>query len=441
MKTRQPSLKRPLIAQYLISQLVALLSCFLVLIALLVRLDSGGLYTDQKLTSIIAKSIVRKDDGNLGLQITEDFETLKRDSPSMWFVASDAHGRRLSFGQVPPQYASLASSIGEFVDSDIRARDAPYILSTVIRRENSAAGELTILGHGKLTRLTYTLALAINVLAIPIFLVLALVSLIATPWVVRRALAGVSRIAQEAANIDVDSRGMRLSDDKVPKEIGPLVKAVNEALSRLDEGYERQQRFIASAAHELRTPIAVLRAKLEMAPEAPAKLLSVSLARLSTLAEQLLDIHQLDQGLIERLDLSVLVRQTVADLAPLVIGAGKTIEVQIEQLASVNGSSGAIQRVITNLIQNAVEHGGQRVMIRVIGAVIEVEDDGPGIPLEERDRVFEPFHRLHPRLTGAGLGLNLVQLVMERHRGKVSIMEADNGGTIVRAEFPSANDF
>lgn len=441
MKTRQPSLKRPLIAQYLISQLLALLGCFLVLIAILVRLDSGGRYTDQTVTSVVAKSIVRQADGALVLQPTEDFEELRRDAPGMWFVAADTTGRSLSYGPVPAPYASLAASIGAFAHGDIRARAEPFDLSTVIRREKSAAGQLTILGHGRLTRLTYTLAMAMNVFALPIFLVLALVALIATPWIVRRALAGVSRIAQEAAHIDVDRRGIRLSADEVPKEIGPLVNAVNEALSRLDEGYERQHRFITSAAHELRTPVAVLRAKLEMAPEAPAKHLAVNLARLSTLAEQLLDVHQLDQGTMERVDLAALARLTVADLAPLVIEAGKTIEVERGSAVWISGSPGAIQRVITNLVQNAVEHGGPRVLVRVVGSVIEVEDDGPGIPPEERDRVFEAFHRLHPRSTGTGLGLNLVQIVMERHRGKVSIVEAAGGGTIFRAEFPQAASF
>lgn len=439
-KMRQPSLMRPLITQFLISQFIALLVCFLVMIALLIRVDSGGPFTDQRVSGVVARSIVRTSDGELKLLPSEEFNDFEREVPGLWFVAADANGRILSHGKVPIEYASLANSLNSFAHGDVRAREAPYELSTVIRREKSAAGDLTILGHGKITRLSYTVALAINLLALPVFAVLAIISFILTPWVVRKALAGVSRIAKEAEGIDVDRRGVRLSAQMVPKEIGPLVKAVNEALRRLDEGYERQRRFIASAAHELRTPIAVLRAKIETAPEAPARQLSINLARLSTLAEQLLDIHQLAQGPVEKLDLAALARQTAAELAPLVIGAGKSIEVKVDQPSWITGSPGAIQRVITNLVQNALEHGGEHVILSVAGTAIEVEDDGPGIPVEERDRVFEPFHRLHPRSYGSGLGLNLVQLVMEQHRGKVVIVEVDNGGTLVRAEFPKAAD-
>lgn len=111
--------------------------------------------------------------------------------------------------------------------------------------------------------------MASNVAFIPIFLLLALTSLIVTPWIVRRSLAGVARIAQEAEQIDTDRLGRQLSEEHVPAKIAPLVRAVNDALQRLDHGYERQRRFIASAAHELRTPIAILRVKVEAAAEPP----------------------------------------------------------------------------------------------------------------------------------------------------------------------------
>jgi signal transduction histidine kinase len=161
-------------------------------------------------------------------------------------------------------------------------------------------------------------------------------------------------------------------------------------------------------------------------------------ARLSNLAEQMLDIQRLDaEKTNERVDLGVLARRVAADLAPLLIASAHAIEVQIEDASSLRGDAGAIERAMTNLVQNAIEHGGHHVILRVTGSGFEVEDDGPGIPFEERDRVFEPFHRLRPRSTGSGLGLNLVQQIIERHDGRVSILSAPGGGTIVRAEFGS----
>jgi signal transduction histidine kinase len=188
-------------------------------------------------------------------------------------------------------------------------------------------------------------------------------------------------LAREAEQIDVDRRGRRLSEDRLPEEIAPLVLAVNAALERLDEGYERQRRFIASAAHELRTPIAILRAKVEAAQEPGPRRLGVDVDRLGALAEQLLDFQRLDsERALEPLDLPSLVRRVAADLAPLLIASDCTIEVSVERVAPLRGDEAAIARALTNLVHNAIEHGGRHVIVRVLGASFEVEDDGPGIP-------------------------------------------------------------
>jgi signal transduction histidine kinase len=153
------------------------------------------------------------------------------------------------------------------------------------------------------------------------------------------------------------------------------------------------------------------------------------------LAEQLLDLQRLDTDRTdEELDLAALVRRIVGDLAPLLIASDRTIEVQIESVRPCRGDASALERVVSNLVQNAIDHGGRHVTVRVIGSAFEVEDDGPGIPPEERERVFEPFHRLRPRSTGSGLGLNLVQQVVGRHGGRVTILGGAGGGTIVRVD-------
>jgi two-component system, OmpR family, sensor histidine kinase TctE len=140
----------------------------------------------------------------------------------------------------------------------------------------------------------------------------------------------------------------------------------------------------------------------------------------------------------KQIDPALLVRQVAADLAPLLIAADRDVEVVVEDAKSICGDAGAIERAITNLVQNAIQHGGRQLILRVLHSTIEVEDDGPGIPPDERERVFEPFHRVRPRPSGSGLGLNLVQQVVDRHGGSVSIAEARDGGTIVRMVFPPA---
>lgn len=438
MKRRPPSLKWPLIVQPLLLQFAVLFISFLSLIALATRVDSGGPYTDESITPVIASAVVRGADGELALRMTPALAALRDETPELWFVAVDDAGRRVSLGRVPIQYAALGGVLPQLSYGHVRDRHPPHALTAVIRRERSPAGPLTIMGRGKLTVLSFTVLLASAVGALPVLLLMVLVSFIAIPWIVRRSLAGVAQIAREAEQIGASRRGARLSEERVPREIAPLVRAVNDALGRLDEGYERQRRFIASAAHELRTPIAILRVKVDAAPEAAIRRLGSDVERLANLAEQMLDVQRLDSTWHEQeVDLATLVRRVAGELAPLLIASGRAIEVVVDAAQPISGDASAIERVVTNLVQNAIEHGGHHVCIRVLACAFEVEDDGPGIPQDERERIFEPFHRLRPRSTGTGLGLHLVQQVVQRHGGRVSIMGAPGGGTLARVEFPA----
>lgn len=432
---RRHSLERPLIAYPLLFHFAILLVSFVTIVAVATRLDSGGPYADEQITRIIAQSIYRTGEGGLTVRTTPELAELRESSNDLWFVAQDDVGRSITFGRVPQRYASIVDGLNELSYAQLRARYSPHDLTAVIRREAAPAGALTILAHGKLIELTFAVLVASNVIVLPIFLLLALTSLVVTPWIVRRSLAGIVRVAHEAEQIDVSRRGRRISEEHVPVEIAPFVRAVNDALARLDEGYERQRRFIASAAHELRTPVAVLQVKIDAALELSTRRLEADVGRLSTLIEQLLDVQRLDTDRKdEPLDLGVLVRRVVGDLAPLLIASGRTIEVRIECEQPLRGDAASFERVVTNLIQNAIEHGGSHVTVCVVGAAIEVEDDGPGIPVGERERVFEPFHRLRPSSAGSGLGLNLVRQVVERHGGRVWITDAAGGGTVVRVD-------
>lgn len=434
---RRPSLKWPLIVKPLIFHLLALLVAFFTLLMVLVRADSGGYYTLQTFAPVAADAVHRDANGELFVQSTPELTELLQIAPGAWFIAEDDRGHHVTFGHVPPAYASLVGLLDGIPYGDLRGRERADGLAVVIRQHTGPAGKLTIMAHGEVDTLTWQMALAAHVITAPIFLLLALVTIVLTPIIVRRALAGVEHIALEAQKISASRRGIRLTATAVPVEIAPLVTAVNEALDRLDEGHERQRRFIAAAAHELRTPIAILRVKLDAADDATSRSLSLEVARLATLAEQLLDLHRMDDdGPKETLNLARVAKRVVADLAPLLIQSERTVSVAVETHYPVLGEAGAIERVISNLVLNAAEHGGRNVIVRVQGSCLEVEDDGPGIPVEERERVFEPFQRLRPRQTGAGLGLNLVRQVVDRHGGRVTILDAASGGALIRVEFP-----
>jgi two-component system, OmpR family, sensor histidine kinase TctE len=433
--TRSPSLKRPLIVYPLVSHFVTLLASFAILIAIALRIDSGGPYTDERIVSVITQAVERDTSGNLSIVMTLELADLRAETPGLWFVVEDDAGSSVAFGAVPEHYTSLLGRLSDLSYAQLRDRAAPYDLAAVIRRETTGIGTLTILGHGALSELGFMVVFATNTIILPIFLLLTLTSLVVTPWIVRRSLLGVSRIAREAEGIDADSRGRRLSEAYVPAEIAPLVRAVNDALRRLDDGYERQQRFIASASHELRTPIAVLAAKVDAADNAAVRALALDVQRLVTMTEQLLDLHRLETNRHDlAFDLAAIARRVVADMAPLVIASGHSISLVVLQSENCIGDAAALERVLMSLVQNAIDHGGTNIVVRVLGTALEVEDDGPGIPPNERERVFEPFHRLRPRATGSGLGLNLVREVIDQHGGEVHILDASAGGTVVRVE-------
>ncbi|WP_246711137.1 sensor histidine kinase [Rhizobium leguminosarum] len=398
------------------------------------------MYVEEAVVKVAANSIVRDAAGAPRVEVTPELAKLREESPDLWFAARLGDGNVVAFGQVPAEYAPLVPHLDKLSSADMRGQFEPFTLSALVRQESGPAGDMMIIAHGRVQPFTALITIASNIVAATIFLVLALVSIVATPMIVTRALAGVLKTTEEAERIDAGRRGIRLSEDKVPREIGPLVRAVNEALDRLDESYNRQHRFIASAAHELRTPIAILRMKIDAATDMGLRSLLPDVSRLATLSEQLLDLHRLDNGApSDRIDLVALARSVVADLAPVLIASGKAIEVIVEQPGKIMGNTGSIERALTNLIQNGVEHGGNEVIVRVNGTSLEVEDNGVGIPGEEHERVLEPFHRLRPRSSGTGLGLNLVKQVVDHHGGRITIAEAPSGGAIVRLEFTAAS--
>ena len=441
--TGSRSLRRRLIARLLMFHIGSLFLFAIIFIAWLVHSDEGGVLVSPEFAEVAVRAIERAPDGSLHLRQTEELARLQHDTAGFWFVARSDKGEIVRSGEVPQIYRGLAANLDRMSFADIRDARKPYTYLAIIRRVSGQAGDFTILIKGNLFSPTFVVMFLSNLLMIPLLLVLAVVTLIATPLIVRREFAGLATVSTAAGRIDIERRGTRLPTDQVPAEVEPLVEAVNGALRRLDEGYERRQRFIIDAAHELRTPIAILQAKVEASADPDlARRFGTDIARLATLAEQLLDLQRIDRLALgtDTIDIADLARRVVADLAPLVIAAGGELEVVDLGGEGVRGDRPSLERVLANLVLNAFDHGGRRVIVRVAKATIDVEDDGPGIPSEERERVFEPFYRLRARQTGTGLGLNLVKQVMDRHGGSVVALDAPRGGTILRLEFTRCPD-
>ena len=245
----------------------------------------------------------------------------------------------------------------------------------------------------------------------------------------------------------------------VPKEVRHLVEAINQLMDRLKVNIETMQRFIADASHQLRTPLAALQTQTEAAlrdrdPDSLRRALlrlNASTRRTSRLANQLLAIAQVSpepgaRPPREPLDLAGLAAEVTRDWVPAALERKIDLGFEApEAPAMVLGQSVLLGEALKNLIDNALRHApdGGHVTVRVVGAGpcvnLEVEDDGPGVPLDQQARVLERFYRVPgDKSEGCGLGLAIVKEIAENHGARITLAAGrDDRGLLVRISFPA----
>ena len=412
----------------------------------ILRLTSAEQGLDEDILDDISASISRSQSGELLLSPTDDLRDLIADYPGLWFHAEDATGATVGKGALPVELGGMLVHFRRLNSAHIATSEVERTPLAVMRWQSSAAGDLWIVaGGGPAVSFKSVLADLVNPGFLILLLALTAVSFLFIPVMITGQLKGVDDIASEADTIDVNKTGIRLSSTRVPLELHSLVGAVNAALARLDLGIERQRRFLADAAHELRTPIAVLQTRLGTLPKDQKRAqLMLDIARLSNLADQLLDLQRLevDQAPMLPVDLVRLAAEVTADIAPLAIAGKDEIEFSAEvESVMVRADWGSLSRAIVNLVQNAIVHGGPGCTIRVEvtrQGRLRVIDNGPGIPELHRDLIFEPFHRVIPKDQGTGLGLHLVKNIITHHGGDIRIEETPGGGATFEIRLPLA---
>jgi two-component system sensor histidine kinase TctE len=270
-----------------------------------------------------------------------------------------------------------------------------------------------------------------------------------------RGLAPLQRVQRAvAARSDRDLSPLVM--EKVPGEVSPLLRSINELLERLDRVLTLQSRFVSDAAHQLKTPVAALEAQCEVALREPdpeslrqsvAKL-RPGLARMSRLVSQLLSLARNEPEAVRALRLAPLDLNAVAleaATAWVPEALKKHIDLGLEEAGGpvmVEGDAGRLRELLDNLLDNAIRYtpDGGKVTVRVSGspAAIAVSDDGPAIPPHERERVFERFHRLlGSSRDGSGLGLAIAQEIARLHGGAISLSEDVDGiGNTFSVSFP-----
>ncbi len=264
----------------------------------------------------------------------------------------------------------------------------------------------------------------------------ALVFILIAGVVLLLATKSLRRVARVAESIDAGRRGRQLlPEEGIPTEVLPLVRAINQMVLRLQENQEQQHFFLAAAAHEMRTPMTILRTRLEELPDSSVKReLRDDMRRMAVLVEQLLRLMSIQgrDGLPDEVDLVKVARAVVADRAPLAIEREVEVELQADvDEHVVKGDESLLHVAIANLVDNAVSfsNAGDTVLIRVDRAgIVSVQDQGPGVVATEAELIFEPFAKRPPNRKGHGLGLAIVKAVMSLHGGKVSIDNAAGGG-------------
>jgi len=268
----------------------------------------------------------------------------------------------------------------------------------------------------------------------PILLVLLLIDIL----IFRRALEPVREASTTAAAIGPARTDVRLPEQAMPAEIVPLVHAVNQAFDRLEAGFRAQRDFTADMAHELRTPLAIMRARVDSLEPGPVRdALRTDLVNMTRTVSQVLDIAELESFVVgdAKADLHAVCAEAVGFMAPLAVDMSKTISLTgAEGPVWVRGHAEALFRAVRNLVDNAIRHtpGGGSIEVHVSAdGVVRVIDDGPGVPEAERDSIFRRFWRRdRTQAESRGLGLAIVARVAETHDGSVTVDNLPGGGAV-----------
>lgn len=274
---------------------------------------------------------------------------------------------------------------------------------------------------------------------------LSLLLLLFNVFAVRRVLHPLRRAEAEVDALDPGNVLLRLSEAPEPREVNTLVRAVNRALTRLDETMAILRGFTANAAHELRTPLSIMQLSLDRLPPSPQRDdLQADTQHMTRLVGQMLDLAQADAMAVEpetTVDLAEIGREIVAAMAPKVFKENRDLQFESVGDTRALGHAEAIYRIYRNLIDNALAHAPGDKPIEVTagpGPQISVRDHGPGIADEDLPHIFERFWRKDRRTTdGAGLGLGIVQRLAQAHGGTITVENVSGGGALFCVTFAS----
>jgi signal transduction histidine kinase len=315
----------------------------------------------------------------------------------------------------------------------VRAQDQPMVVvvGTSLRERDGALADLrTVLLLGGPVALALASFLGYGVAAL--------------------SLRSVESMRRRAQHISLGDAGQRLPVPPTNDELARLARTLNDMLARNEVAFQRERAFVGDASHELRSPLAILRAELEVAlmDESSYASAAEEADRLSTLAEDLLTLAEADQGQLpikrEPIDVAESLRRLGERFTQLTRETGATIEITAAPDLQVSADALRLEQALGNLLENALRHGAHTVLVEAErgrdGLELHVSDDGPGFPPAFLDVAFERFSRGDPSRSapGAGLGLSIVRTIARAHGGEAHIANGDGGGAHVWLSIPHA---
>lgn len=411
----------------------------------LVRLQVGNLF-DEELRQVALAVHLREDWHDRRLRIA-------RPGFFLSVRAYDENGGVYFETLLPSLPADLAPTFEEGL-SRVESAEGMWRLYTHVTGEG-----VVQVGQSLATRDALARDLSLRAL-VPMLLLIPFLSLFIA-WALKHGLAPIQETSARVSDRDA-ARLDPLPVEDVPTELAPLIEQINALLGRLDDSMGAQRRFLADAAHELRSPVGALALQVQLAARAPSeetreaafKELGRGIERARRLVQQLLDFAKIESGVraepFVECDIAGLVREVVGSAAARAESLSVDLGADAPEPVPLRCSPDEVRSLVENLIDNALRYAPANSEVTVsarrsgAGAEITVVDAGLGIPPGEREKVFERFHRVAGDSTaGSGLGLAIVKAIVERHQGTIELGDAAPGavppGLMVRVSWPAAS--
>ena len=401
----------------------------------------------DRVDALVVNSIIRDENSDIRIEPSAELKREMQRTPNLLFAAFDPHSNAPLTGSS----ARLAEALQDMLR--LRTSHVHYYLPHDIADKAQGTFGLQWTKHGPYyvgiynQKFYWSIILDVARGQLEFFLPYLLFILLFTTGVswytMRQCLRPLRALSAQASQVDLDRLSHQFAEKDVPGEIAPFVHAVNEALARVDGSAQRMRRYFANAAHELRTPLAIMRARLENAAESALVVnLMSDTSKLQAIVEQALCAARMEErkeAFDAEVDLQKTVQQVVRSFFPLAVKCGRSIEFEAcEGSCLVKGNLAAITAVVGNLIDNALkmEPEGGAVIVRMDGrAGVQVEDHGKGVASKDREWIFEPFWRESESTPGAGLGLAIAKDLMEKLGGRIWVEDTPGGGATFKLSF------